>query len=162
MAQKEHVSTQETVQENPPRTEPGVEKVQARKAGDEDVGTARDTMASAVSTTERISSGVVDGVAHVAEDVIGAVRDTANTAISGVGSVGGTAVHTLTGLLVDVVGGVRQIAGAAVGGVKSTAQEAFRRPQQLSGEEASRSQEAPHWEQASRRETPAAERTTAH
>jgi hypothetical protein len=89
-------------------------------------GRMRDKMMNAMSSGERIGSGLADGVTNVAGGVIGIVRDTANTAIDGVGSVGQHAVHTLAGLLVDVVGGVRQVAGAAVGGVRSTAQEVFR------------------------------------
>lgn len=87
---------------------------------------ARQMVTSAVSTTEQVGSGFVDGVAHVASDVVHGVgdvahevvfvvRDTATTAISGVETIGEATVNTLTGLLVGIATGVRQIGAAAAG-----------------------------------------------
>lgn len=92
---------------------------------------ARQMVTSAVSTTEQVGSGFVDGVAHVASDlvhgvgdvsheVVSVVRDTATTAISGVGTIGGAAVNTLTGLLVGIATGVRQVGAAAAGHTPSS------------------------------------------
>lgn len=85
----------------------------------------------ALTTTEKVSSGMVGGVTNVATDVVhgigtvgtevvSVVRDTANTAIAGVGSIGETAVHTVTGLLADLVGGLRDVGSAAIYGRGTT------------------------------------------
>lgn len=128
-------------------------------------GRMRDKMMNAMSSGERIGSGLADGVTNVAGGVIGIVRDTANTAIDGVGSVGQHAVHTLAGLLVDVVGGVRQVAGAAVGGVRSTAQEAFRHreePQPQERQDKQEMQQARREHVPAKHETAGSEQTAIH
>lgn len=116
---------------------------------------ARQMVTSAVSTTEQVGSGFVDGVAHVASDlvhgvgdvgheVVSVVRDTATTAISGVGTIGEAAVNTLTGLLVGIATGVRQVGAAAAG----------RAP---SGHPMERTEQQPFQGKARQRETPAEE-----
>lgn len=101
---------------------------------DMQTGRAQRMMNNAMSTTERVGSGVVGGVTNVATDLVhgvGAVggemvtvvTDTANTAIAGVGSIGETAVHTVTGLLADLFGGLREIGSAARGRYPSPATE---------------------------------------
>lgn len=116
---------------------------------------ARQMVTSAVSTTEQVGSGFVDGVAHVTNDlvhgvgdvgheVVSVVRDTATTAISGVGTIGEVAVNTLTGLLVGIATGVRQV-GAAAAGRPPTRQPMERTEQQ------------PFQEKARQSETPAEE-----
>lgn len=97
-------------------------EVHAASAGER----ASQMVTSAVSTTEEVGSGLVDGVALMASDlvhgvgdvgheVVTVVRDTATTAISGVGTIGEAAVNTLTGLLVGIATGVRQVGAAAAG-----------------------------------------------
>ncbi|HVK93138.1 MAG TPA: hypothetical protein VM571_00245 [Noviherbaspirillum sp.] len=157
MAQKDQAGASESVLDQGAETQAeAAARTNARRADAEAAFAQAGTegMRSAAATSERIGTGLADGVTNVAGGVIGIVRDTANTAIDGVGSVGGNAVHTLTDLLVGVVGGVRQVAGAAVGGVKSTAQEAFRPQQGAASEEQAYGQEVSRKEQAPRREAP--------